>query len=237
MKTFVKILFVLLIIGLGYACYSSIQTPITFDRTRKAREAAIIKELIDIRAAQVAYKQEHLTHAKTFDELKSWLENGSMKSVRRELELTEKQLEDGLTESKALAIVNKAKATGNWAEAEAAGLVREENGIRKVFSRDTTMMNAAEAVFGAGFDKSRLANLGIVPGTNIMFDMDTASVITSSGYDIKIFEAKVPYTSYLSDLNASELSNLIDKQVQLNRYPGLKVGSLTEINNNAGNWE
>lgn len=237
MKTFIKFLLGFLIVGLGYACYSSIQTPITFKRTKDAREAAIIKQLIDVRSAQVAYKQEHFTHAKTFDELRNWLENGAMKSVRKELELSEKQLEAGMTESKALAIVNKAKATGNWAEAQAAGLVAEINGVRKVFTRDTTMMNAAEAVFGEGYDKSRVAKLGIVPGMDIMFEMDTASVITSSGYDIKIFEAKVPYTAYLSDLNAGELSNLVDKQVQLKRYPGLKVGSLTEINNNAGNWE
>lgn len=237
MKTFLKILLGLLIVGLGYACFSSIQTPIRFDRTKSAREAAIIRELVNIRNAQIAYKQEHFVHAKTFEELRNWLENGTMKSVRKELELTEKQLEDGMTESKALAIVNSAKASGKWAEAEKAGLVRVINGVRKVFARDTTTINAAEGVFGEGFDKSKLASLGVVPGTNVMFDMDTASVITSSGYSIKIFEAKVPYTSYLSDLNAGELANLIDKQEQLGRYPGLKVGSLTEINNNAGNWE
>lgn len=237
MKNFLKILLGLLIIGLGYACFDSIQTPIKFDRTKSARESAIIKELINIRNAQIAYKQEHFVHAKTFDELKSWLQNGTMKSVRKELELTEKQLEDGMTESKALAIVNKAKSTGNWAEAESAGLVRVINGQRKVFTRDTTTMNAAVAVFGENYDTNMVQNLGVVPGTDVMFDMDTASVLTSSGYDIKIFQANVPYTAYLSDLDQAQLNNLIDKQTQLGRYPGLKEGSLTEINNNAGNWE
>ena len=237
MKTTFKILLVLLIVGLAYACYSSIQTPIEFDRTKKAREKQIIKELIDIRAAQIAYKQTHNAHAKTFDELNSWLENGTMKAVRKELELSERQLENGMTESKALAIVRAAQKSGNWAEAQAAGLVVEENGVRKVFSRDTTLMNAADAVFGEGFDKARLANLGKVPGTNVYFEMDTASVKTNSGYDMKVFEAKIPFEVYLADLNAGELKNLIDKEVKLNRYPGMKVGSLTEINNNAGNWE
>ena len=31
--------------------------------------------------------------------------------------------------------------------------------------------------------------------------------------------------------------NLKDKAEKLEKYPGLRVGSLTEINNNAGNWE
>lgn len=237
MKNFFKVLLVLLILGLGYACFNSIETPRKFDRLKTAREKLIIKELIDIRSAQIAYKQEHFTHAKTFDELKNWLQNGTMKTVRKEMELTEKQLEDGLTEVKALEIVKKAKATGKWKDAEEAGLVQEINGVRKVFTRDTTLINAAVAVFGEDVDMSRISKMGRVPGTEVMFDMDTASVMTASGYDIKIFQASVPYTSYLGDLDKGELANLIDKQVQYGRFPGLKVGSLTEINNNAGNWE
>ena len=67
--------------------------------------------------------------------------------------------------------------------------------------------------------------------------MDTASVKTSSDISIKIFEAKADYDTYLGDLNKTELINLKDRINKIGKYPGLKVGSLTEINNNAGNWE
>ena len=235
MKTVLKILLVLAIIGLAYACFASIQGPIQFDRTRKAREKEIIKELIDIRTAQVAYKQEHNVHAKTFAELRDWLQNGTTKTVRKQMELSEEQLKSGLTEAQAVQIVKAAKASGNWSEAEAKGLSYiNEQGERVAFSRDTIVTDAMTAVFGENYD---ISTLGKVPGTDAEFEMDTASVVTASGYDIKIFQAQVPYTVYLGDLNKGELNNLIDKEVQFDRYPGLRVGSLTEINNNAGNWE
>ena len=235
MKNVLNIILVLVIIALAYACYASIQGPIEFNNTRQAREKEIIKELMDIRTAQVAYKQEHNVHAKTFAELKSWLENGTTKTVRKQMELTEDQLKSGLTEAQAVAIVKNAEASGNWADAEAKGLsFINDQGKRIAFKRDTVVTNAKTAVFGEGYD---LSSFGKVPGTETEFEMDTASVMTASGYDIKIFQAQVPFTAYLGDLNKGELSNLIDKEEQFGRYPGLRVGSLTEINNNAGNWE
>ena len=33
------------------------------------------------------------------------------------------------------------------------------------------------------------------------------------------------------------MSNLKDKRIKLEKYPGLQVGSIEEPNNNAGNWE
>ena len=60
---------------------------------------------------------------------------------------------------------------------------------------------------------------------------------TRSGTPLYLFEARTPYTVYLSGINEQELINLIDKQDKLSRYCGLKVGDVEEPNNNAGNWE
>ncbi len=235
MKNVLKIVLVLVIIGLGYACIASIRGSISFARTKEARDAEIIQALMDVRTAQIAYKQEYLVHTPSIDTLRDWLANGKVKTVRKQLELTEKQLEDGMTEKEAVNIVKKAEATGKWKEAEEKGLSRIENGVRVSFRRDTLEANPAETLFPKGYD---LSKFGYVPTlSGVEFQMDTASVITGSGYDIKVFEAKVPYTAYLGDLDKRELGNLIDKQEQLGRYPGLKVGSLTEVNNYAGNWE
>lgn len=235
MKNVLKIVLVLVIIGLGYACIASIQGPITFTRTKDAREAEIIQALMDVRTAQVAYKQENFVHTPSMSALRDWLQNGKLKTVRKQMELSEQQLEDGMTEQQAVNIVNKAKQTGNWKEAEEKGLSYVQNGNRISFQRDTLVANPLQTLFPENYNVSRF---GYVPGLDgVEFEMDTASIITGSGYDIKIFEAKVPYTVYLRDLDQHELTNLIDKQQQLGRYPGLKVGSLTEINNYAGNWE
>jgi hypothetical protein len=39
------------------------------------------------------------------------------------------------------------------------------------------------------------------------------------------------------DINKQETLNAIDLQKKLMKYPGLKVGSIEEPNNFAGNWE
>jgi len=67
--------------------------------------------------------------------------------------------------------------------------------------------------------------------------MDTATISSGSGYSVKVFEASVPYDVYLSDLARQELVNLKDKMAKMERFAGLRVGSVKEINNNAGNWE
>ena len=59
----------------------------------------------------------------------------------------------------------------------------------------------------------------------------------SSGYTVKVFQCGVLYDDYLGDLNKQEVYNLKDKASKMGKYAGLRVGSVEEINNNAGNWE
>ena len=53
----------------------------------------------------------------------------------------------------------------------------------------------------------------------------------------KFHSARAKFENYLGDLNKQELVNLIDREVKLEHYPGLKVGDIYAPNNNAGNWE
>jgi hypothetical protein len=77
-----------------------------------------------------------------------------------------------------------------------------------------------------------------VPFTDkAQFEMGASSITTSSGLVIPVFEAKVANRVYLKGLDNQERINLDDMAEQLGRFPGLKVGSLDEANNNAGNWE
>ena len=43
--------------------------------------------------------------------------------------------------------------------------------------------------------------------------------------------------AFLKGLDDQLRINLNDQRRVQEKYPGLKVGSLTETNNNAGNWE
>ncbi|MDR0955310.1 MAG: hypothetical protein LBM20_08050 [Rikenellaceae bacterium] len=68
--------------------------------------------------------------------------------------------------------------------------------------------------------------------------MDAGTLETGSGVTIQVFEAKAPYKDFLDEPEYhQELVNLIDQRKTLNQYPGVKVGSLTEATNEAGNWE
>ena len=227
MKTVIKILLVISIGLLAYFCVMSIQTPIRFAETKEAREKVIIQRLIDIGSAQTEFKDEKGGYTANFDEVVGFLKTAKKKSVLKEGSLSDKQLEAGLTEAKAAAIVRK----GNMQEIMANGLQN--------FRRDTAYLDQIEAVYGNRFTQETIDQIAIVPfSENKKFDLKVNnSYFNATGIQMALFEASVEYKTYLYDLDRQEVLNVIDVQRKLDRFPGLKVGSVDAPNNNAGNWE
>ena len=208
MKVTLKILLAVAVVLLAYMCYRSIMGPIEFKDERDRRENLIKARLIDIRKAQIEYKNIHKVHAANFDELSKFLKDEKLPFLIKEGVLTDEQLEKGMTEK----------------EAVKKGLIR----------RDTVWVTAVDTLFGKGYNVDDLRN---VPGANVQFTMDTATLTSGSGYTVKVFQCGVQYDDYLGDLNKQEVYNLKDKASKMGKYAGLRVGSVEEINNNAGNWE
>ena len=208
MKVTLKILLAVAVVLLAYMCYRSITGPIEFKDERDRRENLIKARLIDIRKAQIEYKNIHKVHAANFDELSKFLKDEKLPFLIKEGVLTDEQLEKGMTEK----------------EAVKKGLIR----------RDTVWVTAVDTLFGKGYNVDDLRN---VPGANVQFTMDTATLTSGSGYTVKVFQCGVLYDDYLGDLNKQEVYNLKDKASKMGKYAGLRVGSVEEINNNAGNWE
>ena len=208
MKVTLKILLAVAVVLLAYMCYRSIMGPIEFKDERDRRENLIKARLIDIRKAQIEYKNIHKVHAANFDELSKFLKDEKLPFLIKEGVLTDEQLEKGMTEK----------------EADKKGLIR----------RDTVWVTAVDTLFGKGYNVDDLRN---VPGANVQFTMDTATLTSGSGYTVKVFQCGVLYDDYLGDLNKQEVYNLKDKASKMGKYAGLRVGSVEEINNNAGNWE
>ena len=129
--------------------------------------------------------------------------------------------------------------SGNEKAIKAAGLWDEEKS-RPQLVRDTIYLPALEVLFPNRPDFNP-DSLPYVPyGNGAKFELRTGTIETASGIPVQVFEAKAPYTVFLGDLDKRLLSQKIEDA--LNRpgqdnYPGLKVGSLTVANNNAGNWE
>src|SRR5574344_725190 len=227
MKHVVRISLIVAIGVLAYFCVMSIVTPIHFDEERAIREKAIIANLINIRKAQIEFKNQTGHYTANCDSLIDFVKNGKMPVVLKEGTLTDEQLQNGLTEAKALKIVK----SGNKKEIEANGL---EN-----FRRDTSYVSVYESLFANDITLEQAEQMVIVPFSNGQkFEMETATHTNSaSGIAIPLFEARAPYDMYLSDLDRQELVNLKDEKAKLEKYAGLKVGSIEEANNNAGNWE
>lgn len=228
MKTVFNIILAACVVGLLYLCYGSIMGPIQFNKEKDAREELIKARLIDIRKAQVEYRGLHGgRYTDSFDSLIAFVKEAKLPFVRKEGVLSDDQLEAGLTEDKAMAMISKAKRTNNWKEVEAAGLMN--------FKRDTIWVAMVDTIFGGKYNAD---SIRYVPfGNGATFEMAIKEDSTKSGARFYLFEAKTPYTAYLSDLNQQELNNLIDTQTKLSRFPGLKVGDIEIPNNNAGNWE
>ena len=110
MKTTFRILLACAIVFLTYICVDSVVTPIEFEETRVQREEAVVKNLIHIRTAEVEFKNQHGRFIADADSLLLFLKTAPKKEVLKEGSLTDKQLEAGMTEHKAVKIIDKAKA-------------------------------------------------------------------------------------------------------------------------------
>jgi hypothetical protein len=228
MKTVFNIVLALCIVALAYVCYESILRPIRFEQEQKHRETAVIARLVDIRKAQQEYRNQHRQqYTASFDTLIDFVKNQKLPFVFKQGELTDKQLEDGLTDRKAMTIINKAKKTGNYKDVQKWGL---EN-----FKRDTLWVSVRDTIFGKDFNPD---SMRYVPyGEGKTFEMAIRNDTAKSGAPFCLLEVKTPYDVYLHGLDQQEIINLKDKQKQLDKYAGLMIGSLETANNNAGNWE
>ena len=228
MKTVLNIVLAAIAVFLLYICYESVMGPVRFEEEKGIRDKAVQARLLDIRKAQAEYSNTHdRQYTDNFDSLIYFVKNQKLPLVFKKGVLSDAQLENGLTEAKAMAIINKAKKTGKYDEVKKNGL---EN-----FSRDTTWVAVIDTIFPKGFNAD---SLRYVPfGNGVQFQMDTLTQVARSGAPICLLEVKTPYEAYLGDLDKQEIINLKDQQAQLNKYCGLKIGDLETANNNAGNWE
>ena len=227
MKTTIKILLFLAILVLSYFCFMSIMTPIRFEKERGVREQKVIQNLIDLRAAQMEFREQKGFYTSTLDSLIDFMKAGKKKMVLKEGTLSDLQLEAGLTEAKAASIIRR-------------GNIREirENGLEG-FRRDTTYINLISALYGDRFTDENIDKLKFIPYTeNIAFEMElNNNYVGSNNISIPLCEIRAPYRTFLFDVNRQEALNLIDLNEKMEKYAGLKVGSVVEPNNFAGNWE
>ena len=101
-----------------------------------------------------------------------------------------------------------------------------------IISRDTFFVPIIDSLFKN--IKYPIEDIRFIPtGTKCEFKMDTSAVLTGSGVMVKVFQCYALNFDILDGLDRQYIINYNSSK----KDSCLRVGSLTEANNNAGNWE
>lgn len=211
MRRAISVLFLLIIIVLGYLIIDSIMEPIRFNQEVEVRESATIDRLINIRDVQKAYKDIYKTYTRSFDTLISFLDTTSFQVVKAIGEIPEEWLEQmGFDKARA-----KALADG-------------------IISREITHVPVLDSLFGIGFNSD---SLRYVPFTqNIIFAMESGEILTSSNLIVQVVEVSTMYDDLLNGLDGQLVVNYKDERMKIVGFEGVKFGSMEE-GTLTGNWE
>jgi hypothetical protein len=102
--------------------------------------------------------------------------------------------------------------------------------------RDTVRISVRDSLFRRGYPVDSLRYVPYTGGREEFF-LGAGVVMTGSGLEVKVFEANVHNDVLLRGLDRQLVINMNDERIRREQFPGLRVGSLTETTNNAGNWE
>jgi len=209
MRVAIKIVLALAIILLGFLLIESIMKPIRFNKERQKRERATISRLEDIRTAQVAFKDKYGKYTGSFDSLISFVKYDSFPVVRAIGSIPDSLYLEGMTESEAIKL----------------GLI----------IRDTMYVSVLDSIFTPRYP---IDSLRYVPYSDTaQFFLGATEIETASKVKVKVFEAHVINDILLHGMDRQLIINYNAERVKITNFPGLRVGSLEESTNNAGNWE
>ena len=222
----------LAVAGLSYAIVQSIKEPVDFNKHKAEREKVAVQRLKDIRTLQDAFKSENGRYTASVDSLKYFYNDSTMQVV----------MQIG-SEDDSVAVANTQKLKKRNPRIKPEQMLElYRKGERLVFRienelavKDTLFKNRPD------FDIDSLAYVPFSHGDSVSM---AAVVKTVSGVKVPLFEASMTYKSLLKGLDNQLRINLDAAEKEKNEkkygtsdFSGLKVGSITTPNNNAGNWE
>ena len=209
MKKLIQFLLALVIAALIFVVYLQISTPIRFEDEQKAREKVVIERLKDIHTAQRQFKSKYQRFTADFDTLINFVLNEQIEGERK-----------------------------IYDEDDSIGMARLKKLRKKNVEKFT--YSVKDSMF-KHLTPEQVAELRYIPFTNnqTQFLLDAGSLMTESKVVIPVVECKAPYIAFLDTVAyRQEIINLVDNCMNnLDKYPGIKFGSMEGGNNEAGNWE
>lgn len=229
MKKGINVILGICAVGLLFICWRSIRDTEDFDATVAAREKVVKERLMEIRSAEEAYKAQHEgVYCADWSVLIDFVKNGKLPVVMKQGLLTEEQMNKGLTEAKAAAIVN----SGDQAAIAANGLQN--------FKRDTIWVSLKDSLYNyEGFMADSMRYIPFSQGDT--FELIACPNTTRSGTIIQVMECNAPDSSFLKGMGKAGKRLIYNRNEEASAkgaYAGLKIGDAgNNWNNNAGNWE
>ena len=203
----INIVLCAIIVFLAVQIVKSIQAPIKFNAEQKMRETKVVEHLIDIRNAEVLYKNANNKYTDSFDTLIMFCQTAEIPIVN--------------------IIPDPTDTT-----------------FTRTINDTIDFIKVMDSIKGKRADFN-INKLGVVPFSNPEkpFELE-AGTIERNGIKIPVFEARTPYEVYLAtpgaDFSEKEWNqrrdNIKAEKENINRYAGLKVGSMEEATTD-GNWE
>jgi hypothetical protein len=207
MKLVFQIIYAVLILVLGFLLFDNIMEPIRFNRERNIRESATVDRLKDIRKAQISYKDKYGKFTGSFDTLITFIKTDSF-----ELE--------------------KIVQVQPWNQDEISRADALKQGILR---RSVIKESVRDSLYPPEYVVDDIRFIPYAQGKE--FIMGAGEVETGSQVKVEVFEAYALYDDLLQGMDRQEVINYKDERYKITEFEGVKVGSLEEANNNAGNWE
>ena len=224
-KLFTIVILPIIIILLGYLIVKGVMKPIKFNEERAAREAVAIQKLKDIRDLQVAYKNKYGKFASALDTLVDFYKNDKM--------VINMQI-GSVNDSVMVAHTDAVKKANKGITDKGLYELYQKGDHNLVFSIKSEIPVKDTLLKREGFDIDKIAEIPFTNGKKIEMKSIVKQV---SGVDVPLFEANIPFDDLLEGMDHQLLVNLKSERDKMNKFPGLKVGSIDNPNNNAGNWE
>ena len=217
------------VLALLFICWRSIQDDQDFNAEVRNRESVVKARLLQIRSAEEAYKLQHEgTYCADWSVLIDFVKNGRLPIIMKQGVLSDAQMDKGLTEAKAAAIVNSG---------DEKAII--ENGLQD-FRRDTVWVSLIDSLYKE--DDFVADSLRYIPfSKGDTFELIACPNTTRSGTIIQVMECNAPDSSFLKGMGKMGdrlIYNRAEEADAKGAYPGLKIGDAgNNWNNNAGNWE
>ena len=210
-KKIFQIILAAVIVLLVWVIYTQINTPISFEKERDARKAAVIERIKDIRSAERAFNKKYQRFTADFDSLINFVLHDSIEGERKIVD-----------EYDSAAMAQLKKAGKKNVEKFTVAVIDTIFSPRKLSEAD-------------------VRNLRYIPWTNnkTEYILEAGMLETESKLVIPVVECRAPYIYFLDTVKyRQEVINYVDDETNnFNRYAGVKFGSMQGGNNEAGNWE